>query len=528
MEEVRKENNGRLIVLTASHIELSDFHLNPFIAFTGGFPSGLFPKKILRKYWYPIAESNEDGSAKFAPYGLRKVEALLKEEFGDENVVTCTPYNLEKFIGKNTKVIGISTMDPVGIGFVSRTYTSLLAFGKEPIAAAEFRDLITNQIIKNSNAKIIVGGSGAWQIKRAGLQDAYGIDTLTIGESESIVIDIFRKAVNNEQLPKVIETEKPKLEEIPLIKEASLFGVVEITRGCGKGCQFCSPTMRSRHDFPLDKIKKEAELNANAGAKMITLQTDDIFIYRCKSGFVPNREAIVELIKTIYEIPNVEYIQIAHASLPPVVYDPKMIEEIAPMLVEKARWRNNGKKIACSEIGIETGSIRLLEKYMKGKSLPYEPKDWHEVVTQGLGIFNDNDIYPLATLLMGLPEESEEDALATMELLDKMKHLKLFYVPLLFTSEEESLLNKARQADLKDLKDIHWDFIATCWRRNINEWALKDKWKIMLGALFAYYFYYRWKHGNRVFKPILKLSGYPESLFCTHTSTGLKLSRAHG
>ncbi|MDI6708780.1 MAG: radical SAM protein [Candidatus Thermoplasmatota archaeon] len=513
MKEQKDENNGTLIVLTASDIDFSDFKLNPFIAFTGGFPSGVIPKKILRKYWYPLTESNEDGSAKFAPYGLRKVEVLLKEEFGDENVVTCTQYNLKRFIGKNTRVIGISTMDPVGIGFVSRTYTSLVAFGKEPISAMEFKDLITNPAIKNANAKIIVGGSGAWQIKRAGLQDFYGITTLVIGESESVVTEIFRRAVNDEHNPKVVEPERPRLEQIPVMKEPALYGVVEITRGCGKGCQFCSPTMRSRHTFPLDKIKKEAELNAKAGAKMITLQTDDIFIYKCKPRFVPNREAIVELIKTIYEIPNVEYIQIAHSSLPPVVYDPKMIEEIAPMLVEKTRWQNNGKKVSCPEIGIETGSIRLLEKYMRGKALPYEPKDWHEIVTQGLGILNDNDIYPLATLLAGLPDEREEDTLATMELLDKMKHLKLFYVPLLFTSEEECLLNEARQAELKDLKSIHWDFIATCWRRNIDLWAPKDKWKIMLGALFGYYFYYRWKHGSKILRPILRLSGYPESFF---------------
>lgn len=507
----KEENKGTQIVLTASHLEFSDFKLNPFIAFTGGFPSKIIPKGILRKHWYPITKSNEDGSAKFAPYGLRKVEALLKEEFGTDNVVTCTQYNLKKFVGKNTKVIGISTMDPMGIGFVSRTYTSILGFGKEPLAAAEFKDLITNPILHRCNSKLIVGGSGAWQIKRAELQDAYKIDTLVIGEGESIVKELFRKAIENEQLPRVAEPGKPKLSEIPCVGSPALYGVVEITRGCGRGCQFCSPTMRTRYSFPLSKIKKEAELNALAGSRMITLQTDDVFLYKCKERFIPNREAVVDLIKTIYEIPGVDFIQPAHAALAPVVYDTKLVEEIAPMLVERTRWRNNGKKVACIEIGIETGSIRLMSRHMRGKTLPYDAKDWHEIVVQAIGIMNDNDIYPLATLLMGLPDENESDALATMELIDRMKDLKLFYVPLLFTSEEECLLNVARQADLKDLSNTHWDFIATCWRRNVNLWALKDKWKIMFGALIAYLIYYRWKYGKRVFKPILKFSGYPES-----------------
>jgi hypothetical protein len=40
------ENGGVPIVLTASTIEMSDFNLNPFIAFSGGFPNFLVRKKL--------------------------------------------------------------------------------------------------------------------------------------------------------------------------------------------------------------------------------------------------------------------------------------------------------------------------------------------------------------------------------------------------------------------------------------------------------------------------------------------------
>lgn len=249
---------------------------------------------------------------------------------------------------------------------------------------------------------------------------------------------------------------------------------------------------------------------------MITLQTDDIFLYKCKERFIPNREGIVELIKAIDEIPGIEYIQPAHAALAPVVYDPKMIEEIGAILANKGRWKLNGKKVASTEIGIETGSTRLMEKYMKGKVLPYKPKEWHEIVTTGIGILNDNDIYPLATLIMGLPDEKIEDSLATMELIDKLKDAKMFYVPLLFTSEEDCLLSKAKQADLRGLSELQWDFVATCWRRNINIWAPKVKWKTISGSLMAYYLYYRWKHGKKILHPIMKFSGFPESFLCNN------------
>lgn len=501
---------GAPIVLTASIIEMSDFKLNPFVAFTGGFPSKIIPTRILRKNWYPITPEDEDGHALFAPYGLRKIEALLAEEFGEENVVTCTPHNLGKFVGPNTKVVGISTMDPLGIGFVSRTYTSIVGIGGESISAAEFRALMRHSVLKKNRPKIIVGGSGAWQIVRGNMQDEYKIDTVMIGEGDHTAPEIFRKAMNGERLPRVVQTEKPKIEEIPMIIKPALFGVTEITRGCGKGCQFCSPTMRERYSFPLEKIKAEAELNARAGSRMIVLQTDDLFLYKCGERFVPNREAIVELIETVGKIPGVEYLQPAHAALPPVVYDPKMIEEIGPTLVEKGRWRCKGKKVASVEVGIETGSVKLIDKYMHGKPLPYEPKDWPELVVQAVGILNDNDICPLATLVVGLPGESEEDTLATIELVDNLKGMRLFYVPLFFTSEEECLLNRARQADLSRMTDLHWDFIATCWRHNINVWAPEAQEKIAFGSLFLYMLYYRWRHGPRILRPLLKFNGLLE------------------
>ncbi len=499
------------IVLTASAIEMSDFGLNPFISFTGGFPSKIVPQRILKWHLYPATKDNGDSTAAFAPYGMRKIEALLAREFGESNVVTCTPSNLPKFVGPETKAIGISTMDPLGIGFVSRTYTSLVGFGREPISAAEFRELMNNPIMRKYGSKIIVGGSGSWQIIRGNMQDAYGIDTVVIGEGDRAAAEIFRKAVQGEPLPKIVQTEKPKMEEIPLITKPSLFGVVEITRGCGKGCQFCSPTMRTRYSFPLERIKKEAELNARAGSRMIVLQTDDIFLYKCKERFIPNKKAIVELIETIDRIPGVEYIQPAHAALSPVVYDQKIIEEIAPMLVEKGRWPYNGKKVASIEVGIETGSVRLMEKHMKGKALPLEVKDWPEIVTQAIGIFNDNGIYPLATLVTGLPDETTEDTLATMELVDDLKGTKIFYVPLFFTSEEDCLLRASRQMDLRHLTELQWDFFATCWQHNIAIWHPQYRPLYAAGAMFGFMFYYMWKHGAKVLQPMMKLVGFPKS-----------------
>jgi len=498
------KNDGIMIVLTASDIEMSDFNLNPFIAFSGGFPKSLVQNKL-----YPPLPSNLDGTAKFAPYGLRKVESLLIQEFGAENVVTVHPSNLHRFIGPKTKIVAISTMDPLGIGFVSRTYTGILGMNGKPATLVEFEKLLSNPALRKYGAKIMVGGSGAWQISTANMQDQLLIDTILIGQAEHSIIQIFRKALDNGKLEKVITMQIPKGKEVPVIKKPSIYGTVEIMRGCGRGCAFCSPTLRQRYSFPMEHILKEVKLNAESGTRAILLQTDDVFLYKSKSNFIPNREAIIKLIQSVNKVEDIDYIQIAHASLAPIVYDRKIVEEIAPILVEKSLWSCNGNPCASIEVGIETGSARLMKKYMGGKMLPYKPRQWQDVVVQSLEILNDNNVYPLATLILGLPGEQEEDILATIELLDRLRGTKIFYVPLLFTSEEESILKKQKHKDLENLDDLQWDILSGCWRHNINTWRPEINKTILVGSTLLYP-YFRLKHGKKIFKPFMRFSGLEE------------------
>lgn len=504
---VAPQAQGVPIVLTGSATDMSDFKLSPFMAFTGGFPTAIIPRFLLRKYLYPKVPTNEDCTAKFAPYGLRKIEALLIEEFGSQQVAVVHPYDLKTFVGPKTKVIGITSMEPAGTGFVSRTYTSLLGFGGEPVAAAEFRDLITNPILRKWGAKIVLGGAGAWQIHRAKLQENYKIDCIVIGEGEKGAIEVFRKAFNNQELPRIVETKPPNLNQISSILSPSIFGTIEITRGCGRGCKFCSPMMRKSYSFPLDHIIKEVKLNAEHGTRMIILASEDIFLYKRKDNFQPNHQAIVELINSIAAVPKVEFIQPAHAALAPIVCDPEMIAEIGPVLREKSYWLTNDTHHSSVEVGIETGSVRLMKKYMPGKMIPFEPEDWQDVVTKAIDIMNENYIWPLATLIIGLPEETEEDTIATLELIDKLKHNKLLYVPLLFTSEDECMLKEAMHMDLKHLTPPQWELLATCWRSNIEIFGNGIQWPTKFVTMLAYVLYYRWKHGKKTLKPLMKLAG---------------------
>lgn len=466
------DNSGVKIVLTASATEMSDFYNSPFIAFVAGFAKGPLPLWLLRKKLYPPVEHNSDGRAKYAPYGLRKVEAtLLENGFGESEVAVVHPSKLGAFVGPSTKVVGISSMDPTGMGYVSKTYSSIVG-GGESMNAIEFRALVKHRSIRTCKPKVVVGGFGAWQLERRKVAERYGVDCVVIGEGEEAVIEIFRKVVNGEPVPRVIRIEKrTENAQVPIIKHAAIHGCVEISRGCGRNCQFCTPTMQRKTDVPLEKIMQEVELTTREGNERITLVTEDLFLYGAKnSQFIPNKDAVTNLVKSVAAHSRVKAIQPSHMSLAPVVRDPDMIKELAEILIEY-NWYVHGKKhIVTSETGVETGSIRLMRKYMAGKMLPFKPEQWKEIVKQAFGILNDNDWYPLATLIVGLPDENEEDVIETLELMDDLKEYQAFYVPLLFVPLENCLLMNNRGAEIDSLTKARWEFISQCWEYNARIW----------------------------------------------------------
>jgi radical SAM superfamily enzyme YgiQ (UPF0313 family) len=499
-------NGGKKIVLTASRAEMSQYDYDPFVAFTCTFPHKLIPGKFKSKWLRPI--NQKDGSNKFAPYGLRKIETILVNEFGEDDVIVAHYDNLDKYVGPNTKLVGISTMDPLGLGYVSATYNSILALGGEAVNCNEFKKLITHPSLFKYKPKIIVGGSGIWQIHDSNLQKEFGIDLLFQGEAEVDLVPIIKKMLDDEEVPSYHISKQPEYEKIPLIKNAATYGTVEITRGCGRGCHFCSPTMRRKYSFPISHIMKEVEISVDRGCKMVFPNSEDIFLYKSNPGFKPNREQIVKLFKAITSYPGVELIHLSHASLAPIIYDPKILEELTPMLIEKTIRELKGKKFISVEVGIESGSVRLMKKYMRGKALPFKVDKWPELVCQGVGIMNDNDWFPLGTIMVGMPDETEEDVLATLNLIDDLKGTKMFYTPVLFIPLKEAILHDAHRASLEHLNELHWEFISKSWRRNIQIWFdLKWDWFMKMVVLGTFP-YFRFRHGRVSTRPLLNLTGF--------------------
>src|SRR6266571_5296814 len=123
----------KLIVLTAPLTETID-HAGYFIQMA----LASLPKRmegiINHKYpkWREV-ERNEDGSARYMPAGVRLVEKSLLREYATDEVVACFPDDLDKFIGPKTRVVAVSTHNPLGVTFAAGVYTSIYGSSKEPL-----------------------------------------------------------------------------------------------------------------------------------------------------------------------------------------------------------------------------------------------------------------------------------------------------------------------------------------------------------------------------------------------------------
>jgi len=471
-EKGRGSRLGTKIVLTSSATEMSDYRNNPFVAFVAAFAGGPVPLWVLRRLLYPSVKNDGQGRAKYAPYGLRKVEAVLLENgFSSSEVAVVHPSSLDDFVGPETKVVGISSMDPTGMGYVSKTYSSLTGGGVS-MNAAEFQALVKHRSIRKYKPKVIVGGYGSWQLQRKKLIEEYGIQCVIIGGASETIADVFDRAAKGESLPRAVNSSGGhEPEAMPLIKHAAIHGGVEVSKGCGRNCQFCTPTMQKKCDVPLDSIMKEVDTTVAEGASQITLITEDLFLYGARDkGFIPNRETVLKLVRSIAECPQVKAIQPSHMSLAPVVYDPSLVRDVSEILIDHNWYSHGMKPIVTSETGIETGSVKLMQKYMAGKPLPFLPEQWKDIVTQAFGILNDDSWYPLATLIIGLPDEREEDVAETLDLMDRLRGFNAFYVPLFFVPLENCLLMNKRGAELDSLSKARWELLIRCWEYNIRIW----------------------------------------------------------
>ena len=199
-----------------------------------------------------------------------------------------------------------------------------------------------------------------------------------------------------------------------------MHGMVEVMRGCGRGCKFCDVTLRSLRYYSPEKVQKEIEVNIKkTGLDRAWLHSDDIFVYgmdiRTAKNMEPNRDALEDLFKAVMAT-GIRHTNPTHGTLSGAIADERLVPNISKII---NAGPDNLTGIQC---GFETGSTRLIEKYADRKLAPYSPDEWHWVVKEGVKTLNENYWIPAFTLIMGLDnDEQPEDGWETIRLISELE-----------------------------------------------------------------------------------------------------------
>jgi hypothetical protein len=500
-------DGGRLIVITAPLTEIIDhagFFIQMSMASLPMWLEGILNKKYPN--WRQV-EHHDDRSARYMPAGARVLEASLLRRYAAADVVCCYPDDVDTFIGPRTRVVAVSTHNPLGVTFAAGVYTSIFGSARQPINSFYARQMFER--IKSSrwraSFRVIVGGSGGWQIGQTDSYEELGVDCVVEGRSESEdTFAVFDKAIRGESLPRKIDVSHPVTRDAILFPDKrTTFGVVEMTTGCGRRCQFCVPDLNPQIDLPREKILAHVRANVREGNKQISLATEDMFIWgqvhTSTPFYFPNREALLDLYRDVVNTPGVEQHVLSHATIAPAVVDPVLIERLSETLLDKSPIHlpylstHPKHKALVPLIGLETGSVPAARRIMPSKAVPFPIDEWPSVVIRGLDILNRNNWFPAMTLIVGSPDETDDDVRATLDLIYEIEHRRLFafFIPSIFTPLHDTRMEKKKGVtETRQLTPLQWQLMMKCWKMNLrpgqNSWWAPTVWRLSALGLWVF------------------------------------------
>jgi len=147
-------------VLAADYTLMTDYRNVPLATFFSCIPTDYWQSRLVFRILADQPKLDAQGRPIRVPYGLRKVEASLVRAFGRDDVVIADPRDVNRYIDDETEVVGLHSMDPLGLGPVSMSFT--MGGVLTPYTKAMFLELVKRVQRPNRKYKVVLGGPGAW------------------------------------------------------------------------------------------------------------------------------------------------------------------------------------------------------------------------------------------------------------------------------------------------------------------------------------------------------------------------------
>jgi len=250
-----------------------------------------------------------------------------------------------------------------------------------------------------------------------------GADVVVLGEGEEAWIEVLERVLNDKSFEDVegiaFKDKEGKIRVNPRSHQIDLdrflpfspkfkrFGPLEITRGCPFGCNFCQTSRlfgtKVRHRS-LDKILTAVELLLKRGLRDIRFITPNAFSYGSEDGKTINLESLETLLKEIKALVGNQG-RIFFGSFPSEVRP----EHVTPETICLVKTYASNDNLV---IGAQTGSPRMLNLCRRGHTV--------EDVYRAVRLTIESGLKPKVDFIFGLPEETEEDVLQTIKVIEDL------------------------------------------------------------------------------------------------------------
>jgi radical SAM superfamily enzyme YgiQ (UPF0313 family) len=330
------------------------------------------------------------------------------------------------------------------------------------------REMLT-QLLKAKQRygfKVIGGGAGAWQWRM--YRDAVADECLDVvfeGYFEKTGPDSI-KSILNGQLPedKFVTLEATTAQDICPIRGPSLMGAVEFSRGCGRGCRFCSISKTSMQHLPAETILADLETNVAGGVRSVVSGSEDFFRYGA-DGLKVNFDKLHHLLMEIRQIQGLSFMQMDHANITSIAQmTDEQLQEIRRLLT----WEKNSRYLWVN-MGAESASGNLVKANAPGKVAPYRPEDWEGLLYDSAEKMTRNGFFGVFSLVLGMPGETGQDVERTLKFVRFLEQQNAIVFPVFYEPYTAEEIQSDYSFTLAKMRLEHLELYRRCYEINFKK-----------------------------------------------------------
>ena len=270
---------------------------------------------------------------------------------------------------------------------------------------------IIRQAVKNNKDSIIVVMGCYSQVRSEDIKEIEGVNIIIGNTNKSKVVDLVEEYINTKENKTLVEDiRKVPFEPMVLDSfETKTRAFVKIQDGCNNFCSYCIiPYARGDiRSKPKEEVVEEINCLVNNGYKEVVLTG----IHTGHYGKERYDYSFSDLLNELCKIEGLLRIRISSIEITEL--DDKFLEVL----------KNNKKIVDHIHIPLQSGC----DKTLKDMNRKYDTKYFYNKINEIRKIRNDISI--TTDLIVGFPDESEEDFINTYDFIKKINFSKIHVFP---------------------------------------------------------------------------------------------------